>query len=102
MRAAARLFAGTRDYQPFCQTRDKDGTCRLQPVTVKAAGDEITVTVTGDRFLYKMVRRIVGALVACGTGRLSPDDVRAALDGRPHPPFTTAPARGLVLDSVSY
>jgi len=60
------------------------------------------VTVEGDRFLYKMVRRIVGALVACGSGRLTQKDIRAALAGRPFRPFQTAPARGLLLDSVEY
>ncbi|MBM3314556.1 tRNA pseudouridine(38-40) synthase TruA [candidate division WOR-3 bacterium] len=102
MCAAVRLFAGTRDFRPFCQTRDKDGTCTIRRVSVTEAGDAVVVTVAGDRFLYKMVRRIVGALVACGTGRLSSGDIRAALAGRPHPPFTTAPAHGLVLDSVDY
>jgi len=102
MRKAARLFEGTRDFQPFCQTKDANGICAVQKVAVMAKGDEVTVKVTGDRFLYKMVRRIVGALVACGSGRLTQKDIRAALAGRPHPPFTTAPACGLLLDSVEY
>jgi len=49
-----------------------------------------------------MVRRIVGALVACGSGRLTQKDIRAALAGKPYPPFQTAPAPGLLLDSVDY
>ena len=64
--------------------------------------DEVLVTVEGDRFLYKMVRRIVGALVACGSGRLTQKDIRAALAGRPYQPFQTAPAQGLLLHSVEY
>jgi tRNA pseudouridine38-40 synthase len=62
----------------------------------------VAVTVRGDRFLYKMVRRIVGALVAYGSGRLTQKDIRAALAGRPFQPFQTAPAQGLLLDSVEY
>ncbi len=62
----------------------------------------VTVAVCGDRFLYKMVRRIVGALAAYGSSRLTLKDVRAALAGRSHTPFQTAPAHGLVLDSVEY
>ena len=102
MRRAASLFEGRRDFQPFCQTRDVNGICGVDTVAIAATGDEVTVAVRGDRFLYKMVRRIAGALAACGSGRLTQKDVRAALAGRPHTAFQTAPAQGLVLDSVEY
>jgi tRNA pseudouridine38-40 synthase len=117
MRKAAPLFEGRKDYRPFCQTRDEDGICHVRRVRVAARDmtelsdnsdrvpvpeDEVLVVVEGDRFLYKMVRRIVGALVACGSGRLTQKDIRAALAGRPSPPFRTAPAQGLLLDSVAY
>ncbi|MBM3331790.1 tRNA pseudouridine(38-40) synthase TruA [candidate division WOR-3 bacterium] len=102
MRRAASLFEGARDFRAFCQTRDENGTCHVRHVRVVPAADEVLVTVEGDRFLYKMVRRIVGALVACGSGRLTQKDIRAALAGKPFPPFQTAPACGLVLDSVRY
>jgi tRNA pseudouridine38-40 synthase len=102
MRKAARLFEGARDFRAFCQTRDENGICRVRHVRVAASDDEALVTVEGDRFLYKMVRRIVGALVACGSGRLTQKDIRAALAGKPFPPFQTAPAHGLLLDSVEY
>jgi tRNA pseudouridine38-40 synthase len=102
LRKAAVLFEGRKDYQPFCQTRDTNGICTVEAVLVEAAGDEVTVTVRGDRFLYKMVRRIVGALLACGSGRLTYKDIRAALAGKPHTVFQTAPAQGLLLDSVEY
>ena len=102
MRRATRLFEGAKDFRAFCQTRDQDGICHVRRVKVAVSGDEVTVSVEGDRFLYKMVRRIVGALVACGSGRLTQKGIRAALAGKPSPPFQTAPARGLLLDSVSY
>lgn len=102
MRQAARLFIGRRDFRPFCQTRVSNGICTVTRVTVHSRSDEIRVTVTGDRFLYKMVRRIVGALAACGSGRMKLADVKAALAGRPHAQFQTAPAAGLVLESVRY
>jgi tRNA pseudouridine38-40 synthase len=125
MRKAAHLFEGKRDFHDFCQLGRKresgdcpapsptlalrgtvpafgSGVCTVRKVVVAAARDEVTVTVEGDRFLYKMVRRIVGALVACGSGRLTQKDIRAALAGKPYQPFQTAPAQGLLLDSVEY
>jgi len=69
------------------------------------------VIVEGDRFLYKTVRFLVGALVAVGAGKLDCDDLRRALEtkswgitgqesGRKE--FQCAPAHGLVLTSVDY
>jgi tRNA pseudouridine38-40 synthase len=117
MRKAANLLVGARDFRAFCQTRDQDGICHVRRVRVAARDmtglsdnsdrvpvpeDEVLIVVEGDRFLYKMVRRIVGALVACGSGRLTQKDIRAALAGKPFQPFPTAPACGLMLDSVDY
>jgi len=102
VRRAARLFVGRRDFQPLCQTKDTDGRCAVRAVDVAECGDEIVVTVLGDRFLYKMVRRIVGAMVSYGMGRVTLQDLRAAIAGKPHQPFQTAPACGLLLDSVEY
>ncbi len=102
MSKAAPLFEGRKDFRPFCQTRDVSGICTVEAVKVKAVGDEVSVTVRGDRFLYKMVRRIVGALAARGSGRLTQRDIRSALAGKPPRHFQTAPAQGLLLDSVTY
>ena len=102
MRRAAKLFVGTKDFRHFCQVEDADGKCTVLAVAVAEHEDEITVTVQGDRFLYKMVRRIVGAMVTYGMGRISLADLRAAMAGKPHGFFQTAPAPGLLLHSVKY
>mmetsp|Transcript_18672 Transcript_18672/g.52175 ORF Transcript_18672/g.52175 Transcript_18672/m.52175 type:complete len:100 (-) Transcript_18672:581-880(-) len=67
------------------------------------------IVVNGDRFLYKMVRFLVGALVAVGEGKLSKDDLTRALDtgswsdgdGK-RTEFECAPAHGLTLARVDY
>lgn len=75
------------------------------PLFTQNAGDGrlIEFTVTGDGFLYNMVRIIAGTLIEAGFGRLNPDsvpDILASLDrkraGR------TAPAHGLYLVGVYY
>ncbi len=102
LHSATSLFVGTHDFAAFCQTKDKCGRCTIFEINLTPADDELTILVRGDRFLYKMVRRIVGALVAYGAGRITRTDIRLALAGRNHRPFPTAPAHGLWLDSVEY
>lgn len=69
------------------------------------------VIVEGDRFLYKMVRFLVGALVAVGTGTLDTEDLQRAVEvGNWEIPgqeprrkeFKCAPAHGLVLANVDF
>lgn len=63
----------------------------------------ITITITGNAFLYRMVRNIVGTLVAVGHGEISPDDIPRLLEARDRlliPPL--APPNGLHLVNVTY
>ena len=41
----------------------------------KATSDRFTVVITGDRFLYKMIRNIVGTIVAVGCGHIELEEV---------------------------
>lgn len=68
-------------------------------LTFQSNGEgEVIVWLACDRFLYRMARRIVGAIVEAGKGRLSPDRVADA--DRAEVP--TAPAHGLFLEDVQY
>jgi tRNA pseudouridine38-40 synthase len=59
--------------------------------------------VRADRFLYKMVRSIVGALVKVGEGRLTVEQLRAAMASKKRTALIeTAPAKGLFLWKVYY
>jgi len=67
-----------------------------------------TVTITGDRFLYKMVRFVVGAIVSAGFGQIDSDEIRRALevgvwdDSSGKRQRMCAPSHGLVLQTVHY
>jgi len=70
-----------------------------------------TVVITGNRFLYKMMRNIVGTIVAAGCGHIELDDVNIALktgkwrgsdEDQKHIRRICAPARGLTLVDVQY
>jgi tRNA pseudouridine38-40 synthase len=68
----------------------------------------IVVRVEADHFLWRMVRRLVGALVKVGTGELTLDEFAALLRPDTQPPragevaLWTAPACGLYLERVLY
>lgn len=66
--------------------------------TSGCAAGEVLVLVSCERFLYRMVRRIVGGLVEVGKGRIQP----LALAGASRAVIPTAPAGGLCLDEVTY
>ena len=61
------------------------------------------LTVVGTSFLYRMVRRLTGFMVAIGKGRLQPDQTAALLAAKNrNAGFETAPPQGLFLDRVFY
>ena len=62
------------------------------------AGNMLTIRISGNGFLYNMVRIIAGTLVECGKGRLPAEkmpDILEACDRQAAGP--TMPARGLTL-----
>lgn len=103
MRAAAERLQGERDFAALGSDAHGRTVRHVSQVRVTARGDSVTVVVTANAFLRRMVRSIVALLMEAGRGRLSPDDVTRlletgarALDGR------AAPARGLTLERVTY
>ncbi len=103
-RAAARLV-GRHDFRSFSDDdpQEKSTEVELDTLAVYEDGDLILVHVEGSHFIWKMVRRIVGVLVAVGRGDLDEADVERFLrDVSPVPATLTAPASGLFLERVYY
>jgi tRNA pseudouridine38-40 synthase len=63
-----------------------------------------TLSVTGDRFLYKMMRFLVGSLVAVGADKLTVEDIQHAFESKSWQgkQFRCAPSHGLILKHVLY
>ena len=104
MRKAAELFIGVHDFRCFMSTGSsvKDTVREIFQFDVSGV-DEIVFKVTGNGFLYNMVRIMVGTLLEIGQGTRSIDDLRRAIDGEDRRfAGKTVPARGLTLDSVVY
>lgn len=102
MRRASKLFLGKNDYSKFCESKEPDRIVNVKYIKLQKRGDELVFNIKANRFLFKMVRRIVGALVDFGRGMITEADIKNALLGKPHKPFITAPAQGLILKKVSF
>ena len=105
MRAAARLLVGRHDFKSFeGRGSDREDTVRqVLRLDVMEAGAEVHVDVEGDRFLYRMVRNIVGTLMEVGRGHRPPEWVGQVLAARDRAAAgPCAPPQGLCLAEVMY
>lgn len=114
MRKCAALIEGEHDFKSFEASGSKvKSTVRtVYRVEVAAEGDirggvlaegRVYITVTGNGFLYNMVRIIAGTLVYAGMGKLAEADiVRALEEGDRTLAGKTLPPEGLTLMSVEY
>jgi len=95
---------GVHDFSTFCASRSSTTNmmCNVQESSIAVYNGDRVFTITADRFLYTMVRSIVGTFIDMGRGRITMglDEIIAAknrkLSGE------TAPPCGLVLDYVEY
>jgi tRNA pseudouridine38-40 synthase len=114
MREAAGKLAGTHDFKAFMAqgSTPQESTVRtIYSYEVEWAdrpelGEgcrEITLSVTGDSFLYNMVRIMTGTLVEAGLGRIDPEEIPQILEsGDRSRAGHTAPPQGLYLAEVYY
>lgn len=105
MRQAAAYLVGEHDFVSFCNVRtDVESTVRtITGLEILTNGDEITIRITGNGFLYNMVRIIVGTLIRVGRGFYEPEKVKEILEAKDRKAAgVTAPAHGLVLVKIDY
>lgn len=116
---AAKIIEGTHDFKCFEASGSvvkntvrtvysvDVATRHFDNATVRADGKffdgELSISVTGNGFLYNMVRIIAGTLVYVGIGKLTPQDVSRILEtGDRKAAGKTLGAKGLTLMSVQY
>lgn len=105
MRTAAGYLKGEHDFKSFCSphTEVKDTVRTVHSLEIEKEGDIITVRISGNGFLYNMVRIIVGTLINVGRGACPPEKVKEILEARDRrKAAATAPAKGLVLKYIRY
>ena len=100
MTRAATALEGRHDFSAFGGA-DPQPVRTVHRIRVRREGPVVTIDVRADAFLRGMVRRIVAALLAVGTGRLEAGAVSDLLAaGSPALAGAAAPARGLCLRRV--
>jgi tRNA pseudouridine38-40 synthase len=105
MQRAADFLVGEHDFRSFASVHMQSETSvrTIYSCTVQRENDILTIRVTGNGFLYNMVRIIAGTLIKVGAGDIRPEqmsDILAACDRNAAGP--TAPARGLTMIGLEY
>lgn len=105
MRDAAAKLTGTHDFKAFSSIRrGKKSTVRtIEAIQIEQDGPAITLSFTGNGFLYHMVRILTGTLVEVGLHKKKPDAMTDILESRDREQAgVMAPAQGLFLVKVDY
>ena len=100
MQKAASFLVGEHDFASFCAANAQTKTTvrTIYSCTVSKTEDIITIRVTGNGFLYNMVRIIAGTLMEVGQGKRTPESMQAVLAAADRTAAgPTAPANGLML-----
>ena len=105
MREAAGYLKGEHDFKSFCAVNAQVKTTvrTIYACSVTKEDDIITIRVTGNGFLYNMVRIIAGTLIQVGGGQIEPEQMEQILAARDREAAgPTAPAHGLTMMGIEY
>jgi tRNA pseudouridine38-40 synthase len=106
MRRAARHMVGVHDFARFCGPLGRVGASSVREIfeaSLSLGEDLVRFDVEGSAFLPHQVRRMAGALVAVGRGKMAPREVKTLVDKGPGNVVAhTLPPHGLCLMKVKY
>ncbi|MBR0414397.1 MAG: tRNA pseudouridine(38-40) synthase TruA [Clostridia bacterium] len=103
--AAAKHLIGTHDFAAFCSANsDIEDTHRtIYNCAVVREGDMVKIIISGDGFLYNMVRIIAGTLIDVAKGKIEPEDIIDIIESKNRKNAgKTLAAKGLFLNKVFY
>ena len=101
----AACLLGEHDFKSFCSAKSQveDTVRTIYGLDIIREGDEITLRIRGNGFLYNMVRIIAGTLLNVGNGHMEPEEVKRILEAKDRRTAgPTAPAKGLTLVGMEY
>lgn len=106
MQQAVRYIVGEHDFKSFCTKGSQVETTIRTIYTLLVYKDEedmIHIKISGNGFLYNMVRIIVGTLVKVGLGDYSPEHVKDIVEAKDRSKAgPKVPPEGLTLVKIEY
>ena len=105
MKEAAKYFEGEHDFKAFKSsgTSGKNSVRTIYKAEVRKEGDNIIIELTGNGFLYNMVRIISGTLLDVGLGKIKSEEIPEIIESKDRQRAgRTLPAHGLYLVQVVY
>lgn len=105
MKKAAKYLRGEHDFAAFCSAGGQAKTTVRKITSLKIVKEKnlIRIIVSGNGFLYNMVRIIAGTLIQVGLGYYKPEEVKDILDSKDrNKSGPKAPAKGLTLVKIKY
>ncbi|HOA34485.1 MAG TPA: tRNA pseudouridine(38-40) synthase TruA [Clostridiales bacterium] len=105
MNKAAESAVGTHDFTSFCASGSEveDKVRTIFSAKVERDADFVRFTVSGDGFLYNMVRIMVGSLLDIQNGKIEAKTLGEIIEAKDRlKAGFTAPAHGLYLNRVEY
>lgn len=105
MQEAAYSFLGTHDFKAFCATGSsvKTSVRTIFDISVYKSDKFIIMNITGDGFLYNMIRIIAGTLIYVGLGKIDSKSIPDIINSKNRQcAGKTAGAQGLTLLNIEY
>lgn len=105
MQEGIKYFEGEHDFKGFraSGTSSKSTVRTIYKAEVKEEGERIIIELTGNGFMYNMVRIISGTIVEVGLGKIKPEEIQRIIEEKDRTKAgKTLPAHGLYLVEVYY
>lgn len=105
MQEGIKFFEGKHDFKGFkaSGTSGKSTVREIYKAEVKQDGERIIIELTGNGFMYNMVRIISGTIVDVGLGKITPNQIPDIINAKDRTKAgKTLPASGLYLVEVYY
>ena len=105
MKKAIKYFEGEHDFKAFKSsgTSSKSSVRTIYSANIITEGTSIAIDLTGNGFLYNMVRIIAGTLVDVGLGKIKATDIPEIIESKDRKKAgKTLPPHGLMLLHVEY
>lgn len=105
MNKASKYFIGEHDFKGFkaSGTSSKSSIRTIYEAKVYKDNEKVIIELTGNGFLYNMVRIISGTLVEVGIGKIKPEEIAEIINSKDRTKAgKTLPPNGLYLVKVEY